>query len=86
MIYNMDPILSAAAAAIVGAVNWKEVAKKLVGDAATDAAKAGQQSLLRLFRPDEREKAAKQAIVRHPPVRPPRTCNTHYMTRCCPGT
>ncbi|MGA2147296.1 MAG: HEAT repeat domain-containing protein [Bryobacteraceae bacterium] len=58
----MDPILSAAAAAIVGAVDWREVAKKLAGDAATDAAKAGQRSLLRLLRPDEREKAAKQAI------------------------
>jgi predicted NACHT family NTPase len=62
MIYNMGPILSAAAAAIVGAVNWKEVARKLAGDAVTDAARAGQRSLLRLLRPDEREKAAKQAI------------------------
>jgi hypothetical protein len=60
---DMDPAtLAAAVTTIVGIVDWKEVAKKLAGDAATDAAKAGRRNLLRRLQPDTSQKAAKQAV------------------------
>ena len=59
----MDPAtLAAAVTTIVGIVDWKEVAKKLAGDAATDAAKAGRRNLLQRLQPDTSQKAAKQAV------------------------
>jgi hypothetical protein len=55
----MDPITIAA---IVGALNWKDVGQKLASEAATGAAKAGGKSHWHRLKPGEREKAAKRAI------------------------
>jgi len=63
MIEDMDPVsLTVAVTTIVGTVDWKEVARKIAGDAATDAAKAGRKNLLQRLQPDPRQKAAKQAV------------------------
>lgn len=41
----MDPVFGVSAvAAIVKALDWKEILKKLAGDAATNAAKAGERT------------------------------------------
>lgn len=40
-------------------MNWKEVLKRLAGDAAREGAK----SFLRYLKPGDREKAARQAIA-----------------------
>ena len=56
----MDPVsVSAAASAILALVDWK----KVVNGLANDAASKGAKSLLGRLKPDEREKAAKQAIA-----------------------
>jgi hypothetical protein len=56
----MDPIsLSAAVAAVLRLIDWKKLAEK----AFTASAEAGGKSLLKRLFPDERQKAAKQAIT-----------------------